>query len=238
MKPSEKLIQAIREREIQPAPKWRFTFKNGLLWSAFAIAALLGALAFSVILFAIQQADFRIINHLSHSKLELFLGLLPFFWIALLIIFLIIAVYSVQYSKKGYKFTAAKLAGYSAALSILMGTLFFISGGAQRLEQAFALQLSIYESVQERKVILWSRPQDGYLSGQIMETAPEYFRLQDFENNAWTIFYENAFMPPVVLLEKGEKIKLIGKISDKNQFVATEIRPWGGMGNQRRNRGR
>ena len=230
MKPSEKLIQSIKEQGIKPVPRWRFTVRNAVLWGAFLLAVLLGALAFSVILFSVQQADFSVVSHLSHSRLELFLGLLPIFWIILLVVFLGIAIYSIQYSPKGYKFTSAKLVGYSAALSILLGTLFFIAGGAQRLEHVFALHVSLYESVQEKKVQLWSMPKEGYLSGQIEETNAGDFQLRDFEGNLWTVHYENAFMPPSVLLERGEQIKLMGEITGKGEFSALEIRPWGGFG--------
>lgn len=230
MKPSEKLIQSIKEQGIKPVPRWRFTVRNALLWGAFLLAVLLGALAFSVILFSVQQTDFSVVSHLSHSRLELFLGLLPFFWIILLLVFLVIAIYSIQYSPKGYKFTAAKLVSYSAALSILLGALFFIAGGAQRLEQAFALHVSLYESVQEKKVQLWSMPEDGYLSGQIEEANAGDFQLRDFQGNLWTVHYENAFIPPSVLLERGEQIKLMGEMTGKGEFSAQEIRPWGGFG--------
>ncbi|MCB0572208.1 MAG: hypothetical protein KDC66_20720 [Phaeodactylibacter sp.] len=229
MKPSDKLIQMIREQQIRPVPRWRFTLKNLLLWAAFAVAALLGALAFSVVLFAIQQTDFQVISHLSHSRLELFLGLLPFFWIALLIVFLLVAIYSIQHSPKGYKLTLARLVGYSAALSILLGALFFIAGGAQRLEQAFAVNVSLYESVQEKKARLWSMPEEGYLSGEIQQTSIGSFELEDFEGKTWTVGYEGAFIPPVVLLERGEKVKLLGKMDGPGRFEASEVRPWGGM---------
>ena len=232
MKPSEKLLQKIKEEQAEPAPRWYFAVKNKLLWAAFGLAAALGALAFSVILFAIQQTDFDLISHLSHSGLELFLGLLPFFWIILLVVFLFISMYSIQYSRRGYKFTLARLVGYSAALSILLGTLFFIGGGAQRLEQSFALNVSIYESVQEKKVKLWSMPEAGYLSGEITETGQEAFQLKDFQGKEWTIRYRGAFIPPVVLLERGEKVKLIGEMQGEDVFVAAEARPWGGMGNR------
>lgn len=232
MKPSERLIQKIKEEQAEPAPRWHFAVKNKLLWAAFGLAAVLGALAFSVILVAIQQTDFDLISHLSHSGLELFLGLLPFFWIILLIVFLLIAMYSVQYSLKGYKFTLSRLVGYSAALSILLGTLFFIGGGAQRLEQAFALNVSIYESVQEKKAKLWSLPEEGYLSGEIVEAGLNAFKLKDFQGVEWTIRYEGAFIPPVVLLERGEKVKLIGEMAEEKVFVASEVRPWGGAGSR------
>ena len=238
MKASEKLIESIREQDLKPTPKWHFTLKNSVLWAGFLVAVLLGALAFSVVLFAIQQADFNVINHLSHSRLELFLGLLPFVWIGFLIVFLAIAFYSIQHSRKGYKFTAARLVGFSAALSILLGALFFIGGGANQLERAFAVEVGLYESVQEKKVKLWSMPEDGYLSGQIEEVNPDFFQLKDFKNKIWKIQYEDAFMPPAVSLEKGEKVKLIGKVVTESEFEASEIRPWGGQGRRRNGKGR
>ena len=238
MERSEKLIQTIKEQHIQPVPRWKFTLQNTLIWLSFAVAVLMGALAFSVVLFAIQQTDFNVLSHLSHSRLEMFLGLLPFLWILFLVVFLIIAIYSIQYSKKGYKLTMAKMAGYSAALSILLGTLFFIGGGGHQLEHAFATQVSLYESVQEKKLKLWSMPEDGYLSGEIEKVNPEDFQMKDFSGKTWTIRYEGAFIPPSVLLERGEKVKIVGKMQSDKEFKADEVRPWGGgPGNRRRNKG-
>lgn len=238
MKASEKLIESIRDQDIRPTPRWRFTLKNSLLWLGFLLAVLLGALAFSVVLFAVQQTDFNVVSHLTHSRLELFLGLLPFVWIGFLIVFLVLAFYSVRHSRKGYKFTAARLAGYSAALSILLGTLFFIGGGAQQLEKAFAVHVSLYESVQEKKMKLWSMPEEGYLSGKIGQANPAFLLLEDFNGKTWKVYYENAFVPPVVGLEPGETVKLIGKMLTEDEFEAAEIRPWGGPGNRMRNRGK
>lgn len=238
MEPSEKLIQTIKAQNIQPAPRWKFTFGNAFVWLSFTLAVLLGALAFSVVLFAIQQTDFNVLSHLGHSRLELFLGLLPFVWILFLVAFLILSIYSIQYSKKGYKLSVAKMAGYSAALSILLGTLFFIGGGGRQLEQAFATQVSLYESIQEKKIKLWTMPEEGYLSGEIEQAGADELQLKDFNGKTWTIRFEGAFVPPSVLLERGEKVKLTGKMQSATEFKAEEMRPWGGPGNRMRNRGR
>lgn len=237
MKSSEKLIQALKEQDVKPVPKWQFTLKNSLQWTGFLVAVTLGALAFSVVLFAIQQTDFNIISHFSHSRLELFLGLLPFVWIVFLVVFLGIAFFSIRHSKKGYKFTVAKLAGFSAGLSILLGTLYFLAGGASHLDQAFAINVSLYESIQEKKMKLWSMPEEGYLSGEIVNVSPDFFQLKDFKNKVWEISFEEAFIPPVVSLEKGEKVKIVGKMLGSKAFSADEIRPWGGAGKRMQNRG-
>lgn len=230
MERSEKLIAVIKEKNITPVPKWQFLLKNSLFFGGYVLAVLLGGLAFSVVLFAIQQTDFILISHLSHSRLEFFLSLLPIFWIVMLIVFLLIAMYGIRHSRKGYKFSLARQVGFSALLSILLGTLFFIAGGGHWLEHAFAVNVSLYESIQEKKIKLWMMPEEGQLAGMIDRVDEGSFQLTDFYGKSWTIDYDNAFISPMVLMEKGEEIKLVGTMPEKGHFRAEEIRPWQGPG--------
>jgi hypothetical protein len=232
---AEKLIEMIREKEMKPKARWRFTLKNSLALAAFITAVIFGALAFSVILFAIQQLDFSLIAHMSHSFFELMLGLVPFLWIISLIVFLVIAIFSIKNSKKGYKFTSPSLAGFCTALSILTGTLFFISGGAGWLENAFATNVSQYKSVEERKTKVWTMPEDGYLSGIIISVGDTTFELEDFTRKSWTIEFREADIVPSISIVDGEKIKMTGNMTSDDIFKADKIRPWGGF--QHRNHG-
>ena len=225
----KKIIERIKEENIQPIPKWYFTTKNMFAWLAFAVSIFIGAAAFSVILFSIQQVDFDLVSHLSHSGLELILGLLPFFWIVALLIFLVVAIFSFQKSKQGYKFTRTRLVGFSTAISILLGTLFFIGGGAQWLDNTFEAHMSSYEGMEEKKMKIWMNPEKGYLSGSIEEVNGDVFQLIDFNGKKWDVSYGEAFIPSSVFLEKGEQVKLIGEITETNDFRADEVRPWGGI---------
>lgn len=228
MENANKLIEHIKTQGIHPVPKWHFVLKKTLVYSVFIAAVLLGALAFSIILFSIQQTDFKILSHITHSRLELFLSLLPFVWIISLIIALLLGVFSMRQTPKGYKVTFIKLAGYNTALSVLIGTGLFMSGGASYLENAFAVHIGLYESIQEKKVALWSMPEQGFLSGQIEKVYADTLRLTDFKHHIWIVTFKDAFVAPVVRLEKGEVIKLIGKQKNSGNFDAAEIRPWGG----------
>jgi hypothetical protein len=230
MENSKKLIDKIKEQQVKPVPRWRFLFKDGMTWGLFIFAVIFGSLAFSVILFAIQQMDFNIISHMSHSWFELLLGLLPFFWIISMVILLIIAIVSIKNSKKGYKFSISKVLGFCAALSILVGILFFISGGGRWLENAFSINVSLYESVQEKKTKLWSMPEEGYLSGTVMVFYGDSLQLKDFNEKTWTIILTNADIVPAVRFNIGEKIKLMGKMISDNRFYGEKVRPWGNMG--------
>lgn len=235
---SEKLIQKLREKQMKPIPRWRFILKNLINWAVFITSVLLGALAFSVVLFSIQQVDFNLVAGLSYSWLTLLLGLLPFFWIIALVVFLVTAIIGIRNSKKGYKFTAMSLAGFSVAFSILLGTLFFISGGGHWLEHAFASRVGIYESIEERKVKLWVMPEEGYLAGTVEGMQGDEISLLDFRGDSWTVEYLDADMPPAVVLEKGARIKIVGEILEPGKFKANMIRPWGGEARFRKMKGK
>lgn len=228
MKNSDRLISKMKDQNLKPIPKWRFTLKGMATGLILLVSVILGGLAFSVVLFSIQQLGFDLISHMSHSKIEFLLGLLPFLWIVLLIVFLVIGMISIKNSKKGYKFSPSKLLIINTAFSILLGTLFFIGGGAQWLENVFAVKVELYESINEKKINMWSLPEDGYLSGTIESVNEETLNLVDFNNKKWTIDYRQAHVRQIVLLEEGEVIKLRGKISSAGHFQADEVRPWGG----------
>jgi hypothetical protein len=229
MNTAQKLVEQIKARQIKPRPKWYFITLEWAIWLGFAFTVFLGALAFSIILFTIQQVDFQLLQHLQHSWLEGLLSLLPLIWIGFLTLALLLSMYTLRYAERGYKFTFFHLVGYSAALSIMLGTIFFISGGAQELERAFAIRVDLYQSVQEKKEQIWSLPQAGYLGGTIMAVTPEAFELEDFEGKKWSIDYGQADWPPRIQLVPGERIKLRGEQTSASAFSATFIRPWGGQ---------
>lgn len=228
MENADKLVDRIKSENIKPRSKGYHRLGRIALGLILFLALLFGGFAFSVILLSVQQADFSIISHMSHSKLELFLGLVPIIWLILVILFLIPTMWSIRNSWKGYKFSLLSMLIIYLLACMALGTLFFITGGSERLEQSFDIYIADYESIEERKIQVWSRPESGYLSGVVLAAQDRVLQLEDFEGAIWQIFYPDAFVAPIVMLEPGETVKLIGKVQAQQRFVATEIRPWGG----------
>jgi hypothetical protein len=224
----DKLIEKIKKEKIRPKPKWIFSLHNSILWLTYFIFVLVGAISFSVILFAVQQTDFELLSHMGHSKLELLLSILPFIWLILLIVFILGSLYAIYYSQRGYKFTFSKLIAINVGLSILIGTVFFIGGGASWFENAFALRTGFYQSIQKKKEKIWQNPDKGNLAGIIDKVEDGKLEFKDFNNNKWIINIDSAFVANAVFLEKGEIIKITGHKIDDATFIAKEIYPWGG----------
>jgi hypothetical protein len=228
MKNSDKLIQRLRQENVEQVPAWKFKFSSGLILSIFLAAVLLGGLAFSVILYSLRETGFWALEHLEHSGWEMVLSVLPFIWLFLILVFLVIAIYSIQFSKKGYKLALGRWVMYSVALSVVIGTIFYLGGGGQWLEKTFETRLSFYQSVQEKKAKMWMQPKEGFLAGTLIETTPDFLVLKDFEGKEWKLYYENAFIAPIVNLEVGEKVKLNGEMISDSEFQVTDIKPWQG----------
>lgn len=230
MESAERFIKKIKDQEIKPKPKWKFTYRNMITWMIMLCSVLAGALAFSIILFAIQQIEFNLIAHMSHSRFEWWLGMLPFIWIISLLVFVGVSAIGLKYTRRGYKYSIKALIIINITFSILIGSLFFIGGGAQWLENVFASNLRAYESVHAKKVKMWSVPDEGYLSGYILEVNDSDMLIIDFDDKKWTIDLRDAFISQMVELEHKELIKLIGDKTAMDQFHADEVRPWGGFG--------
>lgn len=230
MEKSDELFDKIKSQKLQQKPKWYFQVKNTFFWVLFTASILLGSISFSVILFAIQQADFDLIQHIYHSLLEFILGISPVIWLITLIICLVIAMLGIRNSKKGYKYTLSNILAFSIGFSILIGTLFFISGGAQFLENAFATQFKNYQSIKSMKINRWSNPDNGYLAGTIVNISDNEIEIKDFNQNIWLIDVSDARFRGNRIPEPGMKMKFIGSKIKNNLFKAEEIRHWGGNG--------
>lgn len=230
MESSEHFIHRIKAENIKPIPKWRFRAKNGMLWSLVLLSIVIGAISFSIILFVIQQIEFNLISHMSHSRLEMWLALLPFLWIIMLIVFIMVSIFGLKKTRKGYKFPVSRVVGGNVIFSILLGTILFLGGGAGWLENTFEAQMDFYQGVEEMKEKIWSVPNEGYLSGTITELGETNIRITDHHNNSWLIDIKDANIFTLVEMEKGERIKLVGTVTGDGTFAASEVRPWGGFG--------
>ncbi|MBK8545872.1 MAG: hypothetical protein IPL63_00285 [Saprospiraceae bacterium] len=214
---------------MQPQPEWKYIFFETAKKLTFLLFIVLGGISFSVILFAISENGFDLLQHFRHSRIESFLVVLPLLWLASHTLFLAVSVFSVLNTGRAYKYSMGKWMMVSAALSMTIGTLFFITGGAKWLEKKFETHIESYESILEKKTRIWSQPELGTLSGEIVKIQNNTLLLKDWTNKVWEISISESFVAPAVQLEKGIQIKMNGRKTGAYYFKADKVRPWGGM---------
>lgn len=232
MSNAQKIIDRIRVENIRPLPKWTFTIPEAMKWVAYAFFVLMGGMSFSIILFAISVNGFDLIQHFMHSKVESVLVLLPLLWLGVLTFVLGASIASVMQTGRAYKFSFGKWVSLSVGISITLGTLFFLAGGARWLEHKFETNVESYESLFEKKAAIWSQPNLGTLSGEVISFDAQTISLRDWKGRIWSVSYAQAFVAPILKIEAGVQIKLNGTLTGENAFDATSIKPWGGRPGQ------
>jgi hypothetical protein len=70
-------------------------------------------------------------------------------------------------------------------------------------------------------------PEEGYLSGIILQASGDSLELEDFAGKRWAVIAKDIDIVPAVKMEPGEKIKIIGRMVSRERFNAKKIRPWG-----------
>ncbi|MBK6364819.1 MAG: hypothetical protein IPF52_15585 [Saprospiraceae bacterium] len=192
---ANKIINRIKENNLQPQPEWKYIFSKQQKKLTFYFYCF-GWNFFSVILFAISENGFDLLQHFRHSRIESFLVVLPLLWLASHTLFLAVSVFSVLNTGRAYKYSMGKWMMVSAALSMTIGTLFFITGGAKWLEKKFETHIESYESILEKKTRIWSQPELGTLSGEIVKIQNNTLLLKDWTNKVWEYLFPNLLLLP------------------------------------------
>ena len=144
---SKKIIEKIKEEHIQPKPKWQFSLKAYLVWLLSALSLFIGSLAFSVVLYLIINNDWDVYVHITDNLIKFTILSLPYLWIVLLLLFVIISYYNFKHTKKGYKYHFYIILLSSILLSIIFGSLLYSIGVGRALDNILAVKMPMYEKL-------------------------------------------------------------------------------------------
>lgn len=227
----DKVLRKIKEEKIHPKPRWQFFLRDCMVWTAFAISVLVGALSLAVILFVYFTNDWDLYRYLKVNPLEHFVFSLPYLWVIVLLLFLALAYYNYKHTSGGYRYETYAIFGISILASILLGLMFhFAFGFGEKIDAAFSANLPVYSRIHAycNRQNIWSQPEKGLLAGEIRRIAPDdKFELEDFSGSIWQVEKdERVLMPASFIIIAGRKVKLIGEKRSERRFWAKEIRPW------------
>jgi len=219
----KKLLEKIKTEGIKPTPKWHFIMKNFLFWSLVGISIALGAVAFSIIIFAFKDDGMGLGWHLYNMRFKTVLEFFPIYWFVLLVIFLISSYFGVKHTKYGYKYKEKAVISLFIFISIFLGAVISIGGKDKFVEDIFARKMPIYKGIAQKEELIWERIEDGFFRGKILDNFNDTFELNaiGFDGNLWVINYEDAMLRGPIIV--GNDIKVIGEVIDGNKIKAVEI---------------
>jgi len=227
----KQVLEKIEKEQVRPYSKWRFVLRRSIMWGLFILSLILGSLASGVVIFQLTHADWDLYRTLHMGYATFLLLILPYFWLVFLFGFTGFAYFYFRKTERGYRYPTVLLVSGSILLSLLGGAFAYKVDLAARLEKVFRDNIAFYRMIQERKARIWVAPEKGLLAGEIVEVLDDgKIRLKDFKDRIWRIDVGHALWRGRLKASKGLKIKVIGRMEGKDDFVAREIRPWQGRG--------
>lgn len=146
------VLKDIKEQGIKPTSRFYFVTRNYFFWLLFAVSVIVGAFAFSSILFALllNQEYWNTLPFFSKSSL--FIQSVPFFWLVLLVLFTISAWFNFKRTDGAHRRQNAMVVLASILFSMLLGVLLFRFGVAEHVQNIFTKHSATYRTVTELKL--------------------------------------------------------------------------------------
>lgn len=228
----DKVLQKIKEENIEPKPRWQFLLEDCFVWAFFLVALVVGGLAFCVILHVFSTNDWDIYTNLKRSWLTHILIALPYIWLGILALFIFLAHYNYRHTKRGYRAETFWVVILSIAGSFIFGLVLHFTNLGERMENALFEKIPVTGQVSccSHRKDIWNQPDKGLLGGEILKIeSADKFDLKDFSGVVWVVEEnENTLVRRPVAIIENEKIKIIGEVEKGKEgtFRAFEIRPW------------
>lgn len=221
---SKEVIKQIKKEHGCPISKWCFVVKRALVLTAFIVSTILAAFVFSVILARFIDLDWGV--DLQCHGFSFVVYAFPCLWLVLAIIAIIGAYFYFKKTPRGYTHRCLTIISALFAVTFIAGILLYILN----LPKSFDITVqnsSVHKILNYDKYSLWNRPNEGFLSGEIVDSAVyNKILLKDFDSKLWVVDVSGAvIIDEDAELKIGEKVKITG-ISFGEEFVAREIRAW------------
>lgn len=223
----KKVLEKIQMQKVKPSPRWVFLLKNYSAWVIGVLSLVIGSLASSVVFYMLMNNDWDVYKNVDDNLFSFILLTLPYFWMILLVLLIIVTDYNLKNTKKGYRYSTVIVFITTFSVSIFIGAILYNFEVGRIIDNAFADKVPVYEAMfhkmNHRKKI-WMNPDRGLLIGIVSDSENgNNFVIKDFQNNTWMIITEQAEFIGKTEMITGDGVRIIGKREGDNLFRAMKI---------------
>lgn len=215
----EKIIQVIKNRNIEPRPRWRFLVKRWVIWLFAVMATVSGSTAVAVIIFVFVDYDASTRMYLNDSIFVDLVRTVPFIWIALLTLLVGVTQYAVRHTNFGYRHRPLRIVVIVLIISVLFGFLLSFMEVGEQVQDFLIKRVPYYNQLSSSSKNLWLNPKKGLLGGVVTAlVSEEEFILTDFKGKEWLIDRGSLDVVDRSVIVPGSIIKLIGTQEADSKF--------------------
>lgn len=231
---AESILEEIEKRAIVPIPRWRFLLKWAGFWLLAAVALLAGGISLATSNSILFSHDFLVDHYYSslffseHPVIGNIILSIPYAWLLLLALVILIAFYSVRNTKKGYQHSGKRFIAVFLFLSIVLSIGFNAAMIGEYTSDYFEKNFHGYRELVDSTEGQWSQPAKGFLGGRLIEYTKSSHRLvlRDFNGGLWHVDISQAKKSSKTSLVPGSYIKIHGHQSGTHTFSAQTLHDW------------
>ncbi len=223
---SNKIIEQIDAEKISPRPYWYFVSLRVIFWIFAFLSVIVGSLAVGAMLFLFVDYHAHGLSIIPHDLTE-FLLLIPYIWLIVFVLFIIIGRESIKHTKRGYKYRLYAIVSVSVFLSFIFGSIFnFIGGGKTVHESLSRVPLYAYVTYDSRDA--WDQPGIGRLAGIVTFIKDKNdFSIIDFNGHIWQVRLAASTNSNNFTVEASSTVRISGFLDPlSNTFIAKSIVEW------------
>ena len=230
---SDQVLEKIEKEGVPQTPRIVFTAAQWSMWILWCLSILLGAVAFSVIIFFSMHAGFAFYEASHDGLFEFFLDIMPYTWVGVFVATALLAHYNLRHTKRGYKYQVWQVLLSSILLSFAGGVGLHMLGAGFHIDGFIAQRVPMIPAMHSIENRLWQAPMDGRMLGQYVPNLEEgmehMMRFQDTSGTVWQLDISELTPGDLELLITGKQMRIVGVPSSTapHIFIGCGVFPWG-----------
>lgn len=222
---SDKILAQIDAAKITPIPRWRFLAIRGAFWFLACASVILGGFPIAAMIFLLSDFHRHGLWGVPHDIMDIF-AMIPFLWISVLILFMIVAKMGMKHTKYGYKYPPRLMVLLSILGSVILGSVlnYYHVG---RMVHHMMRPVPGYTRMVREPGDEWRRPDMGRLMGKVTTIDDvTHFTVTDPFGHVWNVVIveplEEPFTPAATTT-----VRMHGTIDDSTHTMTTHsIHVW------------
>ena len=222
----ENIISRIEREHILPTSKVIFNVENIFFWTVWTLSVLVGAVVVAILIFTELNVGWEFYELTHTNALTFFIQSLPYIWMVLLVLTVLLGIYNLRKTKKGYRHSITFIVLLSLFGSIVAGLLLHVFGASEYLESEVGGRVPFHTPVSHIREVEWQRPELGMYAGTVeMLDVNTGLMTVLSEDNTHHVF-DTRFLPREVLktVEEHAPVHIIATSStDFDSLVACHL---------------
>jgi len=224
------VLGRIEKESLSPRARWQFLAIDCVIWGAWLVTVVLGAMSVAVLLYMGGYAWFALYEATHPNSWTFFFDILPYIWISMFVCMGILAYFNMRHTKRGYKYPLWWMVVSSVVLSVIGGIALHMLGIGYMIDTQMDKTMPNYVSLEHSEAQVWQHPAEGRLLGvfSTMDEKDELYVFTDTNTQQWSIQTIELRVADRELLSSGSTVRVLGTITDEVQglFHACGVFPW------------